>query len=386
MTGEQLPGADRFPLPGRGQASVGPAGEQVPRVPLALAVAQQHQAGGLGPGVRGHAAAAPSSPARAARPGRVFPSRYSRLAPPPVETCPKKESLKPEGPHRGRGVAAADHGEGVAADHRPGDRPGALGVTRVSRRRPSGRSRRWSWTWRAWPRTAAAVAGPMSKPIRSAGMALAATTSDGPSADRAGRHDHVLGQHEFHPGADGPVQVAAGARPGRLRAGTGRPGGPGRPGTCTPWRRPPGSGRRGRPGWPPRAACRRPSPRRARPCRAGGCSRSAAAVRPSPHAPGTRRRAAAGRPRRRRWRAGGARRRTRPRRTDRPGRPAGRRTPRAGVVLGRLARLKRRFSSMTTWPGRSAATAACADGPTVSARAYRVAEHSAEPDADGASE
>src|SRR5690625_5734147 len=35
------------------------------------------------------------SQARASIPGRFLPSRYSRLAPPPVEMCPRADSSKP---------------------------------------------------------------------------------------------------------------------------------------------------------------------------------------------------------------------------------------------------------------------------------------------------
>ena len=60
-------------------------------------------------------------------PGSSLPSRYSRLAPPPVEMWPNAASSKPSCAHGRGGVAAADDGEAVDLGERLGDRPGALG-------------------------------------------------------------------------------------------------------------------------------------------------------------------------------------------------------------------------------------------------------------------
>ena len=119
--------------------------------------------------------------------------------------------------------------------------------------------------------------------------------------------------------------------------------------------------------------------------RPAGCSRSAAAARPSPPAPGSP--AACG------SRAGtsqtlACRRCTAPNASPTysvgQATPARRRTrPAAASSLLVSPGLKRRFSSMTTPPGRSAATAARADGPTVSAgQRHRAAQQLAEAGGD----
>src|SRR6266496_420722 len=75
VLGQQRPGADGFLLARGGQVGVLPAGEDPGGVPFALPVAQQDQA------TLPH-----HDSSSAARPGRVLPWMYSRLAPPPVET------------------------------------------------------------------------------------------------------------------------------------------------------------------------------------------------------------------------------------------------------------------------------------------------------------
>ena len=60
-------------------------------------------------------------------PGRSLPSRYSRLAPPPVEMWPKARLVEAELAYGGRGVAAADDRKPVDLGQRLGDRAGARG-------------------------------------------------------------------------------------------------------------------------------------------------------------------------------------------------------------------------------------------------------------------
>ena len=60
-------------------------------------------------------------------PGRCLPSRYSRLAPPPVEMWPNGVVGEPETAYGGCGIAATDDGEAVDLGERRSDRPGALG-------------------------------------------------------------------------------------------------------------------------------------------------------------------------------------------------------------------------------------------------------------------
>ena len=64
---------------------------------------------------------------RTSTPGRSLPSRYSRLAPPPVEMCPNAVLVEAELPHRRGGVATADDGQAVDLGQCLGDRPGAVG-------------------------------------------------------------------------------------------------------------------------------------------------------------------------------------------------------------------------------------------------------------------
>ena len=86
-------------------------------------------------------------------PGSALPSRYSRLAPPPVEMWPNAVVVEAELAHRGGGVAAADDGQPVDLGERLRRRPWCRRRTARSRRRPSGRSRTPSWRRRARRRT-----------------------------------------------------------------------------------------------------------------------------------------------------------------------------------------------------------------------------------------
>src|SRR5512139_507476 len=105
----------------------------------------------------------PSS-SRTARPGRVLPSRYSRLAPPPVEIWPKAPSSNP----RVRTAAALS--------------PPPTTVNASESIRPCA-------TARVPPASLAANSlpdsGPMSRPIRSAGISEAGTTAWSASAANA---------------------------------------------------------------------------------------------------------------------------------------------------------------------------------------------------------
>ena len=120
-------------------------------------------------------------------PGSSLPSRYSRLAPPPVEMWPNAASSKPS-----LRTAAAESPpptteRPVDLGERLGDGAGALGERVAPRRRPSGRSRTPSARRRAAAANAAADSGPMSRPRLSAGI------SDGRHDLRLGRRGHRTG-------------------------------------------------------------------------------------------------------------------------------------------------------------------------------------------------
>ena len=275
-------------------------------------------------------------------PGRDLPSRYSRLAPPPVEMWPKAASSKPEPADRSGGVATADHGEAVDLGQRLGDRPGAGGEgveledahRTVPEHRPGVGERRRE---RRRP-TPGRCRGPSGR------RASRRPDHGGRRVGRERRSDHDVGRQQQ-------------LDPGRPR---------------------PGGGTRGRrPAGPPRAGCSRPrdrcalrnvntmpppiSSRSALPSRLSmtpslsetfeppsttaygpvGLARSAAGARRSRRRPGRPSRAGAASPRRTRSPACGARPRNRPRRRRRPARPA--RAANAcplGVVLAGLARVE----------------------------------------------
>ena len=189
-------------LVGQGEGELLDVGDGLEVVEVHLPVAR-HQRGAVTHGVQSSSAA---------RPGSVLPSRYSRLAPPPVEMWPNAFSSKP----RMRTAAAESPPpttvKAVAVERAPGRRPWCPRRSRGARRRPSGRSRRRWRRRRASRRTARAVSGPMSRPSLSAGMASAATVIGvgrglGLQVRELARDQDVDREHELHAVLLGALQV-----------------------------------------------------------------------------------------------------------------------------------------------------------------------------------
>jgi hypothetical protein len=141
-------------------------------------------------------------------PGRALPSRYSRLAPPPVEMWPKAASSKPSG---GGGVTAADDRQAVGAGQRVGDRSGAVGELRhlehahrtVPEDRPGVRERsREVGTGRGTDVEAEAVGRDLG---RGHDPRLRGAVTRGELAV----DDDVAGQQDLHPELLGPREVGA---------------------------------------------------------------------------------------------------------------------------------------------------------------------------------
>src|SRR3984885_15270103 len=112
---------------------------------------------------------------RAVRPGRVLPSRYSRLAPPPVEMCPNAPSSRP----RAR-IAAAESPPPTTVS--PSTRAIASATARVPAAKagnsntPSGPFQNTVLASASFSANSARVRGPASTPSRSAGKAVTGTT------------------------------------------------------------------------------------------------------------------------------------------------------------------------------------------------------------------
>src|SRR4051794_9441180 len=118
---------------------------------------------------------------RAARAGSVLPSRYSRLAPPPVEMCENPSSGRPS-----LRTAAAESPPPTTVN--ASDAISASATARVppanasNSNTPMGPFQNTVLASASREANSSRVRGPMSRPSRSAGIAVASTTSCGASA------------------------------------------------------------------------------------------------------------------------------------------------------------------------------------------------------------
>ena len=288
-------------------------------------------------------------------PGSSLPSRYSRLAPPPVEMWPNARLVEAELAHGGRRVAAADDRQPVDLGQRLGDRAGAVGervdLEDAHRAVPEDRPR----------------VGELGGERR--GRLRPDVEAEAVGRDPVGRHDPRLGvavarrelgvdhdvgrQHDLDAGLAGPLEVAAAGVElvlleqaladlvalGGLRKVKTMP--------------PPISSLSA---LPSRLSITPSLSETFEPPSTTTYGRSGSLGEPPQHVDlgrhqAAHRRAAAAARRRTRRPACGARRRSRRRRTRRPARRAGRRTRRARrrPCWSRPA-LKRTFSSSATWP------------------------------------
>ena len=139
-------------------------------------------------------------------PGSCLPSRYSRLAPPPVEMWPNADSSKPS-----LRTAAAESPPPTTES--PSTSVSAWATARVPAAKASNSKTPigpFQNTVRASASAAAnalADSGPMSSPSWSAGMASAGTTEVGASAVNSGATTMSVGQQQLHPGLLGPAEV-----------------------------------------------------------------------------------------------------------------------------------------------------------------------------------
>src|SRR5260370_10502025 len=140
-------------------------GLEVVLVHLPVACHQRQRGSwGLGPG--GHAESA-----SAVRPGKVLPSRYSRLAPPPVEMCPNAPSSRPSAR-----IAAAESPPPTTVS--PSTRAIASATARVPAAKagnsntPSGPFQNTALTSSSFSANSAPGCPPASTPSRSAGKSV----------------------------------------------------------------------------------------------------------------------------------------------------------------------------------------------------------------------
>src|SRR6266566_2354788 len=125
------------------------------------------------PAVRGPAHVSSSS---AASPGSRWPSRYSRLAPPPVEMCEKSPGAKPS-----RRTAAAESPPPITVSPCTALTASATALVPAANagnsKTPTGPFQKTVFASASFEANSSLVAGPISTPSRSAGKLATGTTS-----------------------------------------------------------------------------------------------------------------------------------------------------------------------------------------------------------------
>ena len=163
-----------------------------------------------------------------AMPGSCLPSRYSRLAPPPVEMCPKAASSKPSCAHRRGRVAAADDRQARRPRSAPGRPPGCRRRTASNSNTPIGPFQNTVRASASAAANARADSGPMSRPSWSAGIRVGRRRRSRRGVRLELRRDHDVGrQQRSRRRTPRPAAGSRGrCRAGRPRAGSCRPRGP----------------------------------------------------------------------------------------------------------------------------------------------------------------
>src|SRR5580704_7954501 len=157
--------------PGQGERQLLHQRDRLEVVLVHLPVARHQRqpgSGGLGTGVHAESSSA-------VRPGRVLPSRYSRLAPPPVEMCPNAASSRPSAR-----IAAAESPPPTTVS--PFTPATASATARVPAAKagnsntPTGPFQNTVLASASFSANSARVCGPASTPSRSAGKSVTGTT------------------------------------------------------------------------------------------------------------------------------------------------------------------------------------------------------------------